>query len=302
MSTEARKTKRARGSAERTGASPAWVGENRTPDDDHRSIVDATVVIPVNAQGDLGNVKAILGDLSRYSGPHRIETILVVNNFPEAEPPDVGDLERLATRVFTIPNVRRPGEDVCFSARIPGARAASSEALIFFDADCRVPNPTAVLDWYVERFREGAAAAYTFVGHYDYQNAVSVHLCFAVHHAARWVKRRLLGIPTTRGSNYAMRRDVLLDLYERGFLADAINVGPTVKRSAGPVVYGSSRALRVLTSGRMFEPGWRWILPYFMYRLRYNLRVLPARDDVASVTGRENDPVRRYENNRRVRT
>lgn len=276
------------------------------PDDPLRSSPgamrpDVSVVVPVNAQGDLGNVRTLLGDIARYGGPHSVETVLVVNNFPEGQvPAEVERLERVASIVLAIPSVRRPGEAVGFSARIPGVRAASADHVVLLDADCRVPDPTALLNWYVDRLRRGACAAYTHVSHYDYDRAVSVVIRFAVHHAARWVKRRILRIPTTRGSNYAIRRAVMLDLYERGLLADEMNVGPSVKRLRGPVVYGAGRPLTVLTSGRMFRPGWRRIVPYFLYRLRYNLRVLPVREGVARLTGRENDPVRRYEDNRPV--
>jgi hypothetical protein len=269
-------------------------GEGRSP--------DVSVVVPVNAQGDLQNVRTLLADVARYGGPHALETILVVNNFPEgAIPSEVGELEDLATAVLAIPNVRKPGEAIGFSARIPGIRAASSEYCVLFDADCRIPDPTSLLNWYVARFRTGAQAAYTHVGYHDFEDAPSVRLFFAVHYAARWVKRRILGIPTTRGSNYAVRRDAVLDLYDRGLLADEMNVGPAMKRLKGPVLYGRGRSLHVLTSGRMFSPGWRNMLPYFLYRLRYNLRVLPVRPDVAQYTGRENDPVRRYDNNAPIR-
>lgn len=263
---------------------------------------DVSVIVPVNAQGDLENVRTLLADVAKYDGPLSVETILVVNNFPESEvPPGVDELTRLATVVLTIPDVRKPGEAVGFSARIPGIRAASSQCCVLFDADCRIPDPTALLDWYFEQFRRGADAAYTHVAYHDYDDVLSVRLNFAVHHTARWVKRRLLGIPTTRGSNYTVRRDVMLELYDQGLLADEMNVGPTMKRLKGPVVYGSDKKLTVYTSGRMFSPGWRNLLPYFFYRLRYNLRVLPVRPNVASVTGRENDPVRRYKDNAPIR-
>jgi hypothetical protein len=262
---------------------------------------DLSVIVPVNAQGDLGNVLTLLGDVAKYKGPHRIETVLVVNNFPESEAPaEVDELKRVADLVLAIPNVRRPGEAVGFSARIPGLRAATADYGVLFDADCRVPDVTALLNWYVEQFRMGAHAAYTPVEYYDYEDELSIRLAFAVHHTARWVKRYILRIPTTRGSNYAVRRETVLELYDGGMLADEMNVGPTVKRLKGPVMYASGKELTVLTSGRMFRPGWKWILPYFLYRLRYNLRVLPVRLGVASVTGRENDPVRRYQDNRPV--
>jgi hypothetical protein len=98
-----------------------------------------------------------------------------------------------------------------------------------------------------------------------------------------------------------MRREELLRLYDAGMLADEMNVGPAFKRLVGPVAYGSKKELEVLTSGRMFKRGWWRAVPYFIYRLRYNLRVLPVRPGVAHVTGRENDPVRRYRNNRPIR-
>jgi hypothetical protein len=260
---------------------------------------DASVVIPVNAQGDLDNVRNLLGDLESYDGTHGIETILVVNNYDADRPPsaEIAELEKRA-KVVAVPNVRKPGEAVGFSARIPGVRAAASEVVVLFDADCRIPHPTAVLDWYVAQFRSGAQAAYTPVHYYDYDDAVSIRLVFMIHHASRWVKRALFRIPTTRGSNYAVRRTRMLQFYDDALLADEMNVGPTFKALAGRVAYSSQKKLRVLTSGRMFKPGWGWILPYLIYRLRYNLRVLPVREGVASVTGRENDPVRRYRANR----
>lgn len=61
---------------------------------------------------------------------------------------------------------------------------------------------------------------------------------------------------------------MLLDLYDRGWLADEMNVGPTLKRLEGPVAYASDRNLTVSTSGRMVRPGWRWLLPNFVYRLK----------------------------------
>lgn len=263
---------------------------------------DVSIVVPVNAQGDLENVRTLMRDLARYEGPHSTELVLVVNNFPPGQiPPEVAELRREATTVLAIPDVRRPGEAVGFSARIPGVRAASAEYAVLLDADCRVPHPTALLNWYVGQLRDGAQAAYTPVRHYDFDRAPSIYVRFAIHHTVRWIKRRLLLIPTTRGSNYAVRRDAMLELYDQGLLADEMNVGPTFKRLKGRVAYSGRRRLAVLTSARMFRRGWSGILPYFMYRLRYNLRVLPVRPDVARRTGRENDPIRRYHDNRPVR-
>lgn len=263
---------------------------------------DVSVVVPVNAQGDLDNVLGLLGDLADYQGPHTFEVILVVNNYPEGDPPpDVQRFRQLGVEVLAIPSVRRPGEAVGFSARIPGVRAARSESVLLFDADCRIPDITALVDWYIRQFRGGAAAAYTHVGYYGYDRVPSLLLRFAVHHLARWLKRNFLRIPTTRGSNYGVRRAALLELYAEGMLADEMNVGPTFARLKGRVAYSGRRRLRVLTSARMFRPGWKRIIPYFLYRLRYNLRVLPVRRGVAEHTRRERDPVRRYVDNRPVR-
>ena len=262
---------------------------------------DASIVIPVNAQGDLTNVLNILRDLSAYAGTHRLEVVLVVNNYmPDAPPVEINSYRSTGINVVGIPNVRRPGEAIGFSARIPGIRAARSPYTILFDADCRVPNATALLDWYVKQFRAGADVAYTYVGFYDLPNRLSNHFRTLTHHGARWFKRVVLRIPTTRGSNYAVRQGMMLDLYEQGLLADEMNVGPVFKAHGGRVIYSGNRRLKVLTSGRMWTGGWAKLFRYLVYRIRYNLRVLPVRADVAQRTGRENDPVRRFVENRQV--
>jgi hypothetical protein len=93
----------------------------------------------------------------------------------------------------------------------------------------------------------------------------------------------------------------MLEMYDDGLLADEMNVGPAFARRKGPVAYSGQPQLTVYTSGRMYRPGWLRIPRYFFYRLRYNLRVLRGGAGVARVTGRENDPVRRYIDNRPVR-
>lgn len=264
--------------------------------------VDASIAIPVNAQGDLENVLCVIGDLTTYTGRHRLEIILVVNNYPTDEVPETIDTYgRLGLKVVAIPNARRPGEAVGFSARIHGVEHASSENVILFDADCRVPNSTELIDWYIEELNAGAKVAYTHVAYFDLRNHWSIRLRMIVHHGTRWIKREILQIPTTRGSNYAVNRTMMLELYDKGMLADEMNVGPTFKAAKGKVVYCGAKHLTVLTSGRMFNPGgFKKLYHYFTYRFFYNLRVLRVRSDMARFTGRENDPVRRYINNRRV--
>jgi glycosyltransferase involved in cell wall biosynthesis len=239
---------------------------------------DASIVIPVNAQGDLDRVLNVVRDVAAYDGARSFEVVLVINNYASEEPPrEVEAYERAGIRVVAVPNAWRAGEAVCFSARVPGVRAASSDWIVLFDADTRVPNPRAVLDWYVDQFAGGAAAAYTHVGHYDVRPMWSVRARVASHHLARWGKRVVLRIPTTRGSNYGVDRTVFLPLYERGLLADDLNVGPTVKSAGRRVAYSGSRELRVLTSGRKFQGGWRRLARYLRYRFLYNLRLIRAR-------------------------
>lgn len=248
---------------------------------------DAAVIVPVNAQADLNLVLRLLTDVAAYHGAHRIEVVVVINNYPVEQPPAaISEFEAMGVRVVAVPNVRRVGEAVAFTARMHALRTLTCETAILFDADCRIINATALLDWYIRQFERGAKAAYTHVAYYDVQPGVSVRVRVLAHHASRWAKRTLLRIPTTRGSNYAVHRSTTLALYEQGYLADEMNVGPTVKAKAGPVVYSGARQLVVLTSGRYLNGGWQKLGRYLMYRLRYNLRVLPVRENVASRTDR----------------
>jgi len=90
------------------------------------------------------------------------------------------------------------------------------------------------------------------------------------------LKRVPLRIPTTRGSNYAVDRRVLLPLYERNLLSDDLNVGPALKSAGGDVVYSGARSLQVLTSGRRFKGGWLKLFRYLAYRLGYNVRMIAS--------------------------
>jgi hypothetical protein len=249
---------------------------------DPAALPDASVVIPVNAEEDLENVLGILGDVARYEGTATLEIVLVINNYPADDPPrEIGAYTRAGVRTVGVPNVRRPGEVVSFTARVPGAREASSEVTIYFDADCRIPNSSALLTWYVDELKRGTQAAYSRVGYYDLRSLWSVRARIAVHHAARWTKRVVLRIPTVRGSNYAVDRTLFLRLYDEGVLIDDLNVGLAVKTSGGSIAYSGERDLRVLTSGRRFKGGWLKLARYLRYRLLYNLRVLPVRPRAA---------------------
>lgn len=262
---------------------------------------DATVIIPVNAQGDLENVLHVIDDIARNPGRHRLEMLLVVNNYDEGETPEaVARYQELGFHVLAIPDTRRHGEAVQVSSRVRGLREARSEIGLFFDADCRIPDAGSLVDWYVDQFSRGADCAYTHVAYYDYEPTWDLRAHFALHHLARWVKRVPLRIPTTRGSNYALRRGPMLEYYDGGLLADEMNIGPTFARHGSKVVYSGARRLYVYTSGRMFKRGLLRKLPYYKYRFFYNLRVLPGGPDVRNRSGREKDPVRRYVGNRPV--
>jgi hypothetical protein len=242
---------------------------------DPAGLPDASVIVPVNAREDLRNVLRVVEDIARYEGDATFEVVLVINNYPVDEPPpELGAYARAGIRTVGVPDVRRPGEVVSFTARVPGAREASSEVTIHFDADCRVPNSSALLTWYIERLRGGAQAAYSPVAYYDLRALWSVRARIALHRAARWTKRVALRIPTVRGSNYAIDRKLFLRLYDAGMLIDDLNVGLAVKTSGGSLAYSGDRELRVLTSGRRFKGGWLKLARYLRYRLLYNLRVL----------------------------
>ena len=254
---------------------------------------DGSIAIPVNAQADLENVLVILSDIARYRGKRTFEVVLVINNYPADDPPEeIATYAAAGVRVVSVPNVWRAGEAVCLSARVQGIRAAETERILLFDADCRIPEPTLLLDWYVDQFRNGAQVAYTRVGHYDLRPLWSVRARMAAHHGSRWIKRVVLRIPTTRGSNYGVDRTAFLRTYESGLLADDLNVGPALKAGGGRVVYSGAPKLQVLTSGRRFRGGWRRLARYLRYRLLYNVRLLRGRADERAKSTYHQRPLR----------
>lgn len=243
---------------------------------------DASIVIPVNAQKDLAPLQRVLSDLARYSGGRRIEMILVINNYPADEPPvEVQVYQQAGIQVIGIPKIHHQG-GVAMAARIPGVRLARSQAVLLFDADIHIPNPGALIDWYIARLQEGFDLAYTHVDYTDLPPGISVKARMFVHHASRWFKRKILRIPTSRGSNYAMRRDLMLDLFEQGRIPYDIHVGPVVKSMGGRIAYSGSKELLVLTSGRFFDPGWKVLVAYLIWRTGYYFRILKMKPKKAA--------------------
>lgn len=237
-----------------------------------------SVVVPVNAQADIPAALELLGDLERYGGPHRAEMLFVVNNYPPDQPPsEAAALHTRGARVLSVPSLARDGYTVIINARAYGVRAAASEYVILLDADCRVPRPTELVNWYVGVLSAGADAAYTRVGHHGLLPGVTPRIRVYLHHAGRWVKRVVLRVPTMRGSNYAVRRSVFLRLFDRGEMVHDINVGPAFKGSGGRIAYSGAPELSVLTSARFLRPGWLRLIRYVPKRIAYNVRVILGR-------------------------
>ncbi len=260
---------------------------------DPSKLPDASIAIPVNAQGDLDTVLGLLADIAEYKGTHTFEVVLAINNYPEhQEPPEVQLFRSMGIVVESIPSVRRADEMICFSARMSGIRAARTDYVLTFDADCHLPNSTALIDWYIDGLHNGTMCAYTAVRYIELKRDLSVYMRMLGYRSAGWVKRELLGLPTTRGCNYAVNRTKMMDFYGQGFLSDELNVGPTFKAHGLPVRYSGKRQLTVLTSGRVFRGGWRKLVRYWVYRLGYNLKMLPVGSDVKGRVTRGDDNIR----------
>jgi len=237
--------------------------------------IQASIIVPVNAQGDILTVLHLMEDLQAYGGPYSSELVLVINNYASDAPPvEIEHLRLAGVQVVAEPDAHRPGEVVIISARALGVREAHSSITIHFDADCHIPHPTTLLNWYIEQLREKASLAYSHVSFYDLRKDPSVRIKIAFHHFVRFVKRALLKIPTTRGSNYAIRRELFLKLYQEGKISVDLQVGPAAKKEGAKIVYSADKSLYVFTSGRRFKGGWRKLPGYAIKRLIYNIRSL----------------------------
>ena len=243
---------------------------------------EATIVVPVNAQKDLTNIQQLLSDLVRYAGKKLIEIILVINNYPPETPPqEIRLYQELGLAVVAIPHVEHVG-GVAIAARIPGIKVANSSKIILFDADCRIPNPTALIDWYIQQFDDNYDLAYTHVDYTDLPPGFSVKARMFIHHAWRWFRRTILGTPTSRGSNYAIRKKFILELFAKGRIPYDLHVGPAVKANGGKVSYSGAKDLIVLTSGRFFAPGWKVLFDYLIWRTGYYRRMMKTKPEKAT--------------------
>lgn len=255
---------------------------------------EASIIIPVNAQTDLIKVQDTLNDIACYSGKHRLEIVLIINNYPEETPPSIiGEFRTHGLVIETIPQIlskeqiqelteRLHGPASVrsstltsarsfriFTGRILGSRAASSEYLIHFDSDCRIPDATVLIDWYILMFQSGVSLAYTHVEYYELPPSLVAHLYLKLHHLFRWMKRVLFNVPTSRGSNYAVLRNPFIELYETKNLNADNKVGPSFKKMGRIIAYNSDKKLAVLTSGRDFVSNWKSLFEYLIYRVQY---------------------------------
>jgi hypothetical protein len=253
-------------------------GQLRRLRGDLEVVPDASIVIPVNAQGDAYAALVTLFDIVQYKGPYKIELVLVINNYQiDAPPAEIEQFRSLGVQIVATPNARRPGEVVIISARALGARAAKSEVLIHFDADCRIPDIDALLNWYIEMLNSGYQLAYSQVCFYEMPNRAVVKLKLAIHYSSRWIKRNLFGIPTTRGSNYAITRSIFLKCYDAGNLSVDLQVGPAAKLVGAHIIYSGRSEFAVFTSARRMTGRWNRLFPHYFNRLRYNLKAIPMR-------------------------
>jgi hypothetical protein len=111
------------------------------------------------------------------------------------------------------------------------------------------------------------------VDYTDLPPAISVKARIFVHHASRWFRRTIFHIPTSRGSNYAIRKELILELFRNRRILHEIQVGPAVKSIGGKISYSGAKDLVVLTSGRFFSQGWKVLITYLIWRIRFYLRV-----------------------------
>lgn len=243
----------------------------------------ASIVVPVNAQKDLLRVLTLASDITAYRGGQPIEIILVINNYPVDNPPkEIRKYRRLGFRVLQVQKVKHKG-GVALAARIPGIEVAQSEIILLFDADCRIQNSTALIDWYIHQLDSGVDLAYTHVDYFDLAAGLVVKIRMFIHHVSRWNKRVLLGIPTSRGSNYAIRRKLILELFAEGRVHYDIHVGPVVKAIGGEITYSEKKEHVVFTSGRFFSNSWKELFSYLIWRIGYYLRVKPTKPAIPYV-------------------
>ena len=243
----------------------------------------ASIIIPVNAQKDLSRILLVASDIAAYKGGQPIEFILVVNNYPPEHPPkELDEYTRLGFRVLGVPKVVHNG-GVAIAARILGIEIARSESILLFDADCRITNADSLLSWYVTSLESGVDLAYTHVDYIDLPAGMSTKVRMFIHHASRWIKRVILSVPTCRGSNYAIKRQLILDLYSQGRIPYDIHVGPVLKSIGGKIAYSGARELVVYTSGRFFTGGWKELIAYLAWRVGYYRRILAAHSEKSSL-------------------
>lgn len=236
---------------------------------------NASVIVPVGSPAGLQQVFYLLADLACYEGFYSLECLLALpagQDWPPAEKLEL--LEALGLRLVFIP--AGVWEQGALAARAFAAQAARAGVLLHFASDTRLPDPTALLDWYVGSLSGSYQLAYSRVDFYGLPERAGVRLSLRLLDGLRLVKRRLLGVPTPRGSNYAITRALFLDLYEAGKLSDDTPVGLAARLAQARSRYSSDRRLRACVSAHKFNPRTLLSPARMLRRLRLNLRALPA--------------------------
>ncbi len=234
---------------------------------------NASVIVPVGSPAELKQVFCLLSDLSHYRGSYSLECLLALPAGQPWLPPErLALLDSLGLRVVFTSARGRGG----LAARGCAAQAARAGILLHFAADTRLPDPTALVDWYVRSLFGKFQLAYSRVDFYGLPGSPGVRLSLFVLNGLRALKRRLLGVPTPRGSNYAITRSLFLDLYEAGTLSEEHPVGLAARLAQARSRYAADRRLRAYIPAHKFSPRTLLSPARILRRLRANLRALPA--------------------------
>lgn len=236
---------------------------------------NASVIIPVRSRTQLTHSLALLSDLARYHGDYTLEFILVVDDF-ELIPEESEYFRNIGVHlVFTEPDgPERAGGTIDVRAR--GVRAARAGITLHFAPDVRIPDPSALIDWYIESLYSEYQLAYTWIDFENRPGRLSTRLSLVVLNVLRSLKRTLLGVPTTRGCNYAVTRSLFLELYETGQLSADINIGLAARLAEARSRYSKEPRLRVVLSTRKYSARTLLYPARILRSLNYNLRAVPV--------------------------
>jgi hypothetical protein len=237
---------------------------------------NASLIVPISARSGFSLIQGLIGDLARYRGSYTLEIILMVAaSLAGSAPEEIEHLRGLGLQVIAAPEGGQNWEAVQLEARAQGVEAARAGITLHFSPDARLPDATALIDWYIQSLYSVYQLAYSQISYYGLPDGMNTRLSLALVDTFRKVKRVLLGVPTTRGSNYAINRHLFLKLYESGKLTVDLPVGLAVRLAEARSRYSSERRLQVYLSAHKYSPQSLLNLHRILRRLRYNLRAIP---------------------------